>query len=144
MGGRLINGNEEVNITYNPMDWYWLVNGEKYYSSASASYVDKGDDGLSDWIKSGNLVTNIASENELIGVLRAANIPPYHLVPSRLIVDRLQAAGKLEAAQAALDAADIYTRQRWNTRTAIYADDPTAVALLKAIGADPVEILAPE
>jgi hypothetical protein len=66
------------------------------------------------------------------------------LVPKRTIVDRLQAAGKLEAARAALDAADLYTRERWNTREAIFADDETALALLSAIGADPDSILAPE
>ena len=66
------------------------------------------------------------------------------LVPKRLIVERLQAAGKLEAARAALDAADLYTRERWNTRDAIYADDETALALIAAIGADPITILAPE
>jgi hypothetical protein len=66
------------------------------------------------------------------------------LVPKRLIVERLQAAGKLEAARAALDATDLYTRERWNTRDAIYADDETALALLAAIGADPAAILAPE
>jgi hypothetical protein len=65
------------------------------------------------------------------------------LIPKRVIVDRLQAAGKLEAARAALDGADLYTRERWNTREAIYIDDESAVALLNAIGANPAEILAP-
>jgi hypothetical protein len=65
------------------------------------------------------------------------------LVAKHVIVDRLQSAGLLDAAYAALDAQDRYTRERWNTRTHIYADDPTAVALLKAIGADPEVILAP-
>ena len=68
---------------------------------------------------------------------------PRCLVPKTAIVDRLQAAGKLAAARAALDAADLYTRERWNTRDAIFADDPTAIALLTAIGADPDAILAP-
>ena len=45
------------------------------------------------------------------------------LVPKRIIIERLHAAGRLEAARAALDAADLYTRERWNTRDAIYADD---------------------
>ncbi len=60
-----------------------------------------------------------------------------------IIVDRLHAAGKLIAAREMLDAADLYTRERWNAREAIYADDPTAIALLQAIGADPEAILAP-
>jgi hypothetical protein len=66
------------------------------------------------------------------------------LVPKLKIVDRLQAAGKLEAARAALDSANLYTRERWNTRDSIYADDESAIALLNAIGADPGTILAPE
>ena len=53
------------------------------------------------------------------------------LVRRSVIVDRLQAAGKLEAARAVLDTADLYTRERWNAREAIYADDPTAIALLR-------------
>lgn len=65
------------------------------------------------------------------------------LVPKRLIVERLNGVGLLDAARAALDAADIYTRERWNTREAIYTDDAAALALLNAIGADPAEILAP-
>ena len=64
-------------------------------------------------------------------------------VAKSVIVDRLYAAGKLDAARATLDAADTYTRERWNTRVEIYADDPTAIALLQAIGANPNEILAP-
>lgn len=68
---------------------------------------------------------------------------PRALVPKAMIVDRLHAAGKLEAARAALDAADLYVRERWNTRDAIYADDEAAIALLGSIGADPAEILAP-
>ncbi|HKH34649.1 MAG TPA: hypothetical protein VKA80_10895, partial [Beijerinckiaceae bacterium] len=63
--------------------------------------------------------------------------------PKRVIVDRLQAAGKLAAARTALDAQDLYTQERWNAREAILANDPTAVALLAAIGADPAAILAP-
>jgi hypothetical protein len=65
------------------------------------------------------------------------------LVPKYVIVDRLQTAGKLDAAYGALAAADLYTQERWNTRDAIYADDATAIALLNAIGANPAEILAP-
>src|SRR6266849_6437830 len=66
---------------------------------------------------------------------------PRLLIAKSVIIDRLQAAGKLNAARKALDAADLYTRERWNSRSMIYADDPTAVALIKAIGADPAVIL---
>ena len=70
--------------------------------------------------------------------------PNRVLVSKRAIVDRLQAAGKLAAARAALDAADLYARERWNTRDSIYSDDATAIALLGAIGVDVGAILAPE
>lgn len=66
------------------------------------------------------------------------------LVAKSLIVDRLYSTMKLDAALAALNAADTYTQQRWNTRDSIYADDPTALALLQAIGADPAVIFAAE
>lgn len=76
-----------------------------------------------------------------------ADAPPAAarpLVLKTVIIERLHDAGKLDAARAALDAADTYTRERWNVRDSIYADDETARALLTAIGADPDAILAPE
>lgn len=69
------------------------------------------------------------------------------LIRKSVIIDRLQqhAGGeKLTAARAALDGADLYTRERWNTRDAIYADDETAIALLQGIGADVSFVLAPD
>ncbi len=66
------------------------------------------------------------------------------LVPKCAIIERLHAAGKLAEARVALNAADLYTRERWNTREAIDAVDVTALALLDAIGADAAAILAPE
>ncbi len=131
---------------YNAHDHYWIVGGDKtaIYASARARFVQAEDVALQAWTARGGTITRIDSEKNLHAVLRAANVPPYHLVPKRKIVDRLAAAGKLDAARAALDAADLYTRERWNTRDAIYSDDKTALALLKAIGADPATILAPE
>lgn len=70
--------------------------------------------------------------------------PPVILVPKRVMIDRLQALGKLDAAYSALQAQDLYTRERWNTRSEILASDPTARGLLTAIGVDPDVILAPE
>jgi len=76
-------------------------------------------------------------------------IAPYaapverRLVAKSVIIARLQAAGKLAAASAAINA-DLYVRERWYApdRPAIYADDPEALALLTAIGADRRVILA--
>lgn len=65
------------------------------------------------------------------------------LVSKSLIVERLNAAGLLAAAKAALDA-NLYARERWYApdKPAIYADDAEALALLAAIGANPEIILA--
>ena len=76
-----------------------------------------------------------------------------YLVPRLLILDRLTTAGKLRAALNALklDApvltmtdADLRLRERWLAATAIYSDDPEAIALIRGVGADPAVILAPE
>src|SRR5262245_25913536 len=63
-------------------------------------------------------------------------LQPRRMIDKARIVDRLIEAGKLGAARAALDAQTLEVREKWNARTSIYADDPTALALLKAIGAD--------
>lgn len=86
-----------------------------------------------------------AEQNARLDAVIAAHDPTKPLrrpVAKAVIVDRLHAAGKLDAARVALDAADLYTRERWNTRAAIYSDDPAALALLAAIGADPAVIMA--
>jgi len=67
---------------------------------------------------------------------------PRRRVPKSVIVARLHAAGKLEAARAALDAQPLIVRERWNAAAAIYADDETALALFAAIGADAAAIMA--
>lgn len=83
------------------------------------------------------------AEGNTIDPAPAPPPPERRLVPKRVIVDRLHAAGLLEAAKAAIDGADLYTQERWNSRTDIYADDPTALGLLEAIGGDPEVIFAP-
>lgn len=59
------------------------------------------------------------------------------------IVRRLEAAGLIEAADAALDAQPVLFR-RFYTAGTIPHDDPDAIAFLQGIGADPVIVLAPE
>ena len=70
--------------------------------------------------------------------------PSARKVPKSLIVQRLIDAGKIAAANAALEA-DPAKKARWYAadHPAIHADDPEAIAFLQAIGADPVAILAP-
>jgi hypothetical protein len=134
-----------MQIGYDPSNWYWIVAGDEtqVYSSARTAMVAIAETTYQTWLSSGGMPTCIDTMDNLIEVLRAVNVPPYHQVPTRIIVDRLEAAGKLEAARAALDAAPLYTRERWNNRQLVNADDPDANALLQVIGADPAVILAP-
>lgn len=67
--------------------------------------------------------------------------PERLLLPKSVIIDRLHEAGLLEKADAVLKQQDLYTQQRWLVREKVYADDPTLVGLLKAIGADTDKLL---
>ena len=87
------------------------------------------------------IVCDMTPEEEAAYLASVPSPPARRLVSKALIVDRLQAAGLLDKAVAALARADIYTRERWNARIFIYADDPTAITLLESIGADPNVIL---
>ena len=60
-----------------------------------------------------------------------------------LLRRRLEAAGLIEAADAAL-AAQPFLFRRFYTAGTIPHDDPDAIAFLQGIGADPVTVLAPE
>lgn len=73
----------------------------------------------------------------------AAWEPERRKVPKSVIVHRLIDLGKIEAAHDALEA-DKAAKARWYAadRPAIYHDDPEALELLEAIGADPEVILA--
>lgn len=95
-------------------------------------------------LRQGQTLEEFWAEHDAMIAAAAAPEPVRRLVPKSLIVSRLQAAGRLAAARAALDA-DLYARERWYApdKPAIYADDPEALALLSAIGADPEAILAP-
>jgi hypothetical protein len=77
------------------------------------------------------------------GVPDAYVAPPVRYVLGKLLIlDRLIAAGKADAAMTALDAAPLM-RLRWDAAVEIYSDDADVIALLTAIGADPAVILAP-
>lgn len=61
-----------------------------------------------------------------------------------VVVARLIAAGKIEAAKAALESnAGAFARWMAADHPSVYADDPDAIALVQNIGADPAVILAP-
>ena len=76
--------------------------------------------------------------------IAAVLAPPRRLVMKSQIIDRLNGAGFLAAASAALNA-DLFTRERWyaSDKPGVYADDPAIIAFLSALGADPGTILAP-
>ncbi len=98
---------------------------------------------------SGWLATATDDELAALGiVVEVVDDPPPpqlpRLVRKSVIIDRLHAAGKLEAAYAVMQAAPLYDRQRWESRDAVYHDDPTMLAALSAAGADPDVIMAPE
>lgn len=138
-------------MIYNPADHYWIVAGDgtRLWSSAAGGYVDLADATYRDWCESGGLVTRIVSEAELDEVLvlagqgQRAPHPPKRQVLKSVIISRLIAAGKIADARAALESdAAAYARWWAPDRPAINFDDPEALALLRAIGADPDVIMA--
>lgn len=139
-------------IYYDPANHYWIVARDEtqVWSSAAAGYVDVSDKTYAAWLALGNQPTRIVSEAELDEVLIAAGIgdraphPPKRTVMKSVIVSRLIDAGKIGAAYQALNGNPEYWA-RWVApdRPAINHDDPDALKLLKAIGADPETILAP-
>ncbi|MGO3934774.1 hypothetical protein [Rhodopseudomonas pseudopalustris] len=104
------------------------------------------EDDRATWTVSFDGAATDAQKSAAYGIIAAfestEQIEP-RLVPKRYIIDRLHTAGKLDAAMAALAAADTYTQQRWITRDSVYFNDPTCLAVLAAIGADPAVIMAP-
>lgn len=123
---------------FDPKDWYWVVAGDeaRAWSSTARDYVDIAQ-------ADPERVTRIGSFDSLVQVLRAANVPPYHKVSTYRILRRLEDAGRIDAAEAALNANRVLWR-RFYTVGAINADDADSRAFLAAIGADADAILAPE
>jgi len=138
-------------MDYDIGDWYWRVGGDEtqVYSSNRGGLIPVDDAAFLAWCENGNTPTNIANMSELIAVLRAANVPPYHKVKTATVVSRLLAAdstGKLFSAahQAILSDPVLFWRFNCAREGAINGDDPGACAFLAAFGADPSVILAPE
>lgn len=132
-----------IQSPYTPHNWFWIVNGDEQraFSSAAGAYVDISE-------VDPDRTTHIDSEESMIAVLRAANVPPYHAVSPYRIVRRLEAAGLAAPALAVLDAPEnAVLKARFYTLAGaggIQADDPDAIALVVAAGGDPAEILTPE
>ena len=126
-------------------NWFWIVAGDetRVYASARRAYVPIEDSIYAAWIKSDNAATRISSEAELFDMLRAANVPPFHSVPTYRILRRIEDLGKADAAETALNANRTLFR-RFYTIGTIPADDENARTFLAAIGVDPDVVLAPE
>jgi hypothetical protein len=135
----------DEHLLFNARDWYWRVGGdaEQVYSSARQTYVSVADAAYAAFVAAGLSTTPISDEAALWDVLRRAQVPPYHQVSTYRIVRRLEEAGLIEAAEAALDA-DRTLWRRFYTVGFINADDADARAFLTAVGTDPDSILAPE
>lgn len=130
-----------INTNDYPADWYFVVDGRAgAYSTKSGQWVET--------VPAGKGVTSKESEEALVATLRAANVPPYHTVSPYRIVRRLEAAGLSGPALAVLDAPEnAVLKARFYTLAGaggVPADDPDAIALVQAAGADPAVILAPE
>jgi hypothetical protein len=86
------------------------------------------------------------AEPALVDVVESPAPPePRRLVVKSTIIRRLNEAGLLAAAIQGLNS-NLYARERWYAPDwpSIYFDDPEALALLSAIGADVQTIMAPE
>jgi len=70
--------------------------------------------------------------------------PARQMIAKSTVQARIIAAGKMDAAYAALTGNSAYFA-RWFApdHPAVYSDDPDAVALVQALGLDPATILAP-
>lgn len=98
------------------------------------AFVTKSvSDNVMDWWVDGQTVTVVLPE------------PPRRKIAKSLVQQRLIDAGKIDAAHAALWS-NKASFARWFApdHPEVYADDPDALALLAAIGADPDVIMAPE
>lgn len=131
-------------MNYDPRDWYWQIAGrDDVWSSNRGGFVPADDATYQAWLSAGNAATAIGSQDEMIEVMRAANVPPFHKVSTFRIVRRLEEDGRIDAADQAL-ATNRALFRRFYTAGTIPADDVSARAFLGAIGADADSILAPE
>ena len=63
---------------FNPLNWYWIVNGSttQVFASAGGNYVPVADAAYAAFLADGNQPTRIASEAELGAVLAQHRIRP--------------------------------------------------------------------
>ncbi len=144
---------------YDAFNWFWIIGGDhtRFWSSAAGIYVEAlpanwfpTTQGAADAATDTGdfyVCSRIASESELDDVLAVYGIlgpTARRKVRKSIVQARLIEAGKMDAAYTALMASPIYFA-RWFApdHPEVYADDPDALMLLAAIGADPETIMAP-
>jgi hypothetical protein len=122
---------------YDPNNWFWIIDGDEQrgYSSAACSYVPIANVDMT-------RVARVSRENDMIAVLRSANVPPYHRVSKSTVLARL---GDENCAKA-FGLATVGQQLRWNApdKPQVNADDTETIALIRSVGADPKVVLAPE
>jgi len=129
-------------MDYNPHAWFWIVGGDesRFWSSAAGAYVTEPPEGA--------CVTRIASEAELDDVLSVYGLlgpTARRKVRKSTVQARLIEAGKMVAAHTALMQMPVeFARWFAPDQPEVYADDPDALTLLAAIGADAEVIMAGE
>lgn len=127
---------------YTPSVWHWIVGGDesRFWSSAHGEYIGALPEGAG--------VTRIASEMELTEVLASNGLPgpiaARRMIRKSIVQQRLIGAGLMEAAYAALTSQPVaFARWFAPDHPEVYADDPDALALIAALGADAETVMAP-
>lgn len=101
------------------------------------------EDAEGNWIEADG-ITTVSDGVTFAEIFARRAEPAPRLVLKSVIISRLIAVGKIDAAKAALESRAASFARWWAPdRPAINHDDPDALALLTAIGADASEILAP-
>ena len=126
----------ETNPSVPLIDWYGDLEGRL---TLIAKGVTVSDFPTVVDMQSGKTCTAPASMDAASAEIAEALRPKTLLKLS--IVDRLQAAGKFNAAMSALSQ-DAYTLERWRSAIEINKDDQQVRALLTAVGADADSIMA--
>jgi hypothetical protein len=132
-------------MNYDWFDHYWSIGGDQtqVYSSKRAIYVPVEDAVFVSWLAvEGNFVSPLATQADLVGFLRDANVPPYHRIRKSTLISRLT---DTQLAQA-ISMLSVRQQERWRApdQPAVNADDPETLAVIAAVGADPAVVMAPE
>ena len=112
------------------------------WANTTQTSLIRGSDGACIPLDPGNRDYQEYLASGIVAAEYVAPPAPVRYIAKLDIIDRLEAAGKFDAAMSALASTTAYKQARWNTATQIASDDPDVTAMLTAIGADPTTILA--